>query len=165
MPNLTDTQSILLSAASRRADLSLYPLPEPQARSGGTGKSIAALIKAGFAEEREAGVGQAVSRTDGDIRFGVFATAAGLAAIGIEAQAQYVATDPASDPAPRATKTSLVLDLMRRNDGAIMAELIAATGWLPHTTRAALTGLRKKGHAIERSKRDGQTCCHIGTAA
>ena len=28
------------------------------------------------------------------------------------------------------------------------AELIAATGWLPHTTRAALTGLRKRGYAV-----------------
>ena len=29
-----------------------------------------------------------------------------------------------------------------------LAELIAATGWLPHTTRAALTGLRKRGYAV-----------------
>jgi hypothetical protein len=31
--------------------------------------------------------------------------------------------------------------------------LIAATGWLAHTTRAALTGLRKRGYtvAIDRS--------------
>ena len=27
--------------------------------------------------------------------------------------------------------------------------LTAATGWLPHTARAALTGLKKKGHAVE----------------
>jgi hypothetical protein len=39
-----------------------------------------------------------------------------------------------------------------------MPELIEATGWLPHTTRAALTGLRKKGHAIARGKRDDATC-------
>jgi hypothetical protein len=30
--------------------------------------------------------------------------------------------------------------------------LVAATGWLPHTTRAALTGLRKRGYAIERER-------------
>jgi hypothetical protein len=34
--------------------------------------------------------------------------------------------------------------------------LIAATGWLPHTTRAALTGLRKSGFEIERRQEDGQ---------
>ena len=31
----------------------------------------------------------------------------------------------------------------------------AATGWLPHTTRAALTGLKKKGHADTSTKADG----------
>ena len=30
----------------------------------------------------------------------------------------------------------------------LFAELVAATGWLPHTTRAALTGLRKRGYAV-----------------
>ena len=29
-----------------------------------------------------------------------------------------------------------------------LAKLVAATGWLPHTTRAALTGLRKRGYAV-----------------
>jgi hypothetical protein len=33
--------------------------------------------------------------------------------------------------------------------------MVAATGWLPHTTRAALTGLRKKGYAIDSDKIDG----------
>jgi len=33
-----------------------------------------------------------------------------------------------------------------------MDDLIAATGWLPHTTRAALSRLRKKGITIERSR-------------
>jgi hypothetical protein len=36
--------------------------------------------------------------------------------------------------------------------------MVEATGWLPHTTRAALTGLRKKGYAIQKSKNpDGVT--------
>ena len=34
-----------------------------------------------------------------------------------------------------------------------IAEMVAVTAWQPHTMRAALTGLRKKGHAIERSTR------------
>jgi hypothetical protein len=29
-----------------------------------------------------------------------------------------------------------------------LAELVANTGWLPHTARAALTGLRKRGYAV-----------------
>ena len=33
-------------------------------------------------------------------------------------------------------------------------ELIAATDWLPHTTRAALTGLRKRGYAVTIDRHD-----------
>lgn len=55
------------------------------------------------------------------------------------------------------TKSSLVLDMLRRPDGASLDELVAMTGWLPHTTRAALTGFRKKGHAIDKRKADGVT--------
>ncbi|AUW59019.1 hypothetical protein C1T17_13865 [Sphingobium sp. SCG-1] len=61
-------------------------------------------------------------------------------------------------PAPARTKTSDVLELLRRESGATLDELTAVTGWLPHTTRAALTGLRKKGHAIVRGKRDEVSC-------
>lgn len=45
---------------------------------------------------------------------------------------------------PRTSKASAVLALLQRDDGATFAELIEATGWQPHTTRAALTGLRKE---------------------
>ena len=59
------------------------------------------------------------------------------------------------------TKSSLVLTLMQRDQGATLAELVDATGWQSHTTRAMLTGLRKKGHAIGRRKRDGVTFYHL----
>ena len=54
-----------------------------------------------------------------------------------------------------------MLTLLQRDGGVSLAELIEATGWLPHTTRAMLTGLRKKGHVIERFKRDDATCYRI----
>ena len=44
------------------------------------------------------------------------------------------------------TKIAQVIGLLQQ--GATLAELVAATGWLPHTTRAALTGLRKRGYAV-----------------
>lgn len=47
---------------------------------------------------------------------------------------------PLTRPASRQT---LVIDLLARKEGASLDEMIAATGWLPHTTRAALTGLRQ----------------------
>jgi hypothetical protein len=62
---------------------------------------------------------------------------------------------------PPASKIGMVADLLRRKNGATLAELVAATGWLPHTTRAALTGLRKKGHGIERGSRAGVTTYSI----
>ena len=67
----------------------------------------------------------------------------------------------AAEPAPPSTevivssKVSQVLDLLRRPAGASIEELVAATGWLPHTTRAALTGLRKKGHTLISEKAEG----------
>jgi hypothetical protein len=55
--------------------------------------------------------------------------------------------------APRdGSKLALVIELLRRADGATVADLTQATGWLPHTTRAALTGLRKRGYAVIRER-------------
>lgn len=72
---------------------------------------------------------------------------------------------PAPAPTPkRGTKSDAVIALLQRGEGATLAELIEATGWLAHTTRAALTGLRRKGHVIEKSKRDDATCYRIVAA-
>ncbi len=56
---------------------------------------------------------------------------------------------------PAITKPEIILKLVRRKTGASLDSLQDATGWQPHSIRAALTGLRKKGHVIERSK-DGK---------
>lgn len=73
---------------------------------------------------------------------------------------------PTSAAAPKLpSKTSRVLELLRRPEGVTLAQLADATGWLPHTTRAALTGLRKKGHAIAKDKTDGVTRYTIAAAA
>ena len=57
--------------------------------------------------------------------------------------------------AKKTTKTDNVVALLERKQGATLDELVKATGWLPHSTRAAITGLRQKGHAIERVSVDG----------
>ena len=63
------------------------------------------------------------------------------------------------------TKQARVIALLERDTGATLDELIAATGWLPHTTRAALTGLRQKGFVLYKSKRqDGTTVYRISSA-
>lgn len=61
-------------------------------------------------------------------------------------------TDIRSNSAKKSgSKIEKVIVLMRRKNGASLDEMIKATGWLPHTTRAALSGLRKKGHRIVRT--------------
>ena len=68
-------------------------------------------------------------------------------------------------PRTALSKIGEVVALLNRSEGATIAELVAATGWLPHTTRATLTGLRKKGHVIERNKRDDMTCYRVAVKA
>lgn len=63
------------------------------------------------------------------------------------------------------SKIAAVIALLERPQGATLAEMVEATGWLPHTTRAALTGLKKKGHVITKDKRDDVTCYRIAKAA
>ena len=79
--------------------------------------------------------------------------------------AQSRAEPATAAPIKRPTKQSLVLDLLRGEGGVALVTLVAATGWLPHSARAALTGLRQRGHAIERSKLDGVTRYAITPAA
>jgi hypothetical protein len=174
MPRLSDAQSILLAYAAQRDGGSLLPLPGTLAgKAACAQKSIAALVKRGLAEERETNDVAAACRVDGDLSYGVFVTAAGLAGIGIEADAAddgsgaaatAVAPAPAAKP-PRATKVAGVVALLERDGGATLAELVTATGWLPHTTRAALTGLRKKGHAIVRTSRSGTSSYRVVAGA
>lgn len=53
---------------------------------------------------------------------------------------------------PRAgSKQALVVAMLSKDKGVTLDALIKATGWLPHTTCAAMTGLRKRGFAIERT--------------
>jgi hypothetical protein len=67
------------------------------------------------------------------------------------------AMDPGSirPSAPRSgSKLARVIALLERDHGATIEELIAATGWLAHTARAALTGLRKRGYAVAIDRSD-----------
>lgn len=172
---LTNTQLILLSTAAQRENCSL--LPPPESLSDYTprlAKAVAALIKKKLVLETENATDAAAWRSDGDLRFGAIISEAGRAAIGVESDEApngggrgRTRNDEKEEPrepgsavasARPASKQSKVIHLMRRNEGATLDELVTATGWLPHTTRAALTGLRKKGHLINRNKRGDVTC-------
>ena len=68
---------------------------------------------------------------------------------------------PIPDPIAPVSKIAQVISQLQRSGGATLAELVATTGWLPHTTRAALTGLRKKGYTLNKQRRDGVTVYSI----
>ena len=69
--------------------------------------------------------------------------------------AEAMEPGPAGPSAPRGgSKLARVIGLLERDHGATIEELIAATGWLAHTTRAALTGLRKRGYAVAIDRSD-----------
>jgi hypothetical protein len=79
----------------------------------------------------------------------------------VERPSRGVARGIAKEPAPATiiaprtgTKINHVINMLRQPEGATFGAIIEATGWLPHTTYAALTGLRKRGYSLERSRND-----------
>jgi transcription initiation factor IIE alpha subunit len=51
------------------------------------------------------------------------------------------------------TKSATIIALLNRGKGASIDEICKATKWQKHSTRAFLTGLRKKGLVIIREQR------------
>ena len=63
-----------------------------------------------------------------------------------------------ADPPRASTKRAMLIAMLERTQGAGVAEIGQRLGWLPHTVRAAITGLRHAGREVTRSKNDnGQT--------
>ncbi|MFK4792388.1 DUF3489 domain-containing protein [Sphingobium sp. ZW T5_29] len=173
MIKLTDMQLVLLTTAAARSNGSLLPPAESLGRYGDRiRRSVESLIKRAFAAEISVQDNSRSWREDAGQMFGVSITDAGRTAIGCGEYSEVApkaAEDEKQRPRPSAprdgSKAALLLGLLGREDGATLTELVQATGWLPHTTRAALTGLRKKGHAIAKGKRDEATCYRIQAAA
>ncbi len=181
MTKLSDTQAIILSAAAQREDRIALPLPE-SLRGGAAAKVVGAMIAKGFLQEVDADMrkGEPVWRETGD-GHGVtlVATDAGFAAIGIEPDdantAPAAATDaPTEEPSPgtpnepkaapkartprEGTKQATLIAMLRAPGGVTLDEIVAATGWLSHTARGAMSGAPKKklGLTITSEKVDGR---------
>lgn len=187
-PTLTDTQLVLLSAASRCDD---HLLIRPDTLKGGAAAKVAAaLLRLGLVQEVAVGCDAPAWRTGEDERpFGLRLTPAGLTALGLEppdapepasegngvgkpgaskagSSAVSVGQPTPASPLRPGSKAALLLALLARPEGARLDELTAATGWLPHTARAALTGLRRRGHALTRDKdAQGRSTYRIGGSA
>ena len=160
---LTDTQLVILSNAAQRDDGLILPLPDGLTLAGGAWtKCLQTLIDRGYIEEID-GAPDWQDREEGDPKT-LRITAAGLEALGIgtPATAPERAAPEAKAPA-KGGKTEAILKLMRRKQGATVPALQDATGWQPHSVRAALTGLRKKGIDIVRDKNGkGETIYRAG---
>ncbi|MFJ1292547.1 DUF3489 domain-containing protein [Paracoccus yeei] len=181
MTKLSDTQAIILSAAAQRPEHIALPLPE-SLRGGAAAKVVGAMLAKGFLQEVDADLrkGEPMWRETGD-GHGVtlVATDAGLAAIGIEPEgsdsaptgadaapnaepAPNTATEPDSAPKTRTpregTKQATLIAMLRAPGGATLDEIVAATGWLSHTARGAMSGALKKklGLTITSDKVDGR---------
>ena len=170
---LTELQVALLASGEKREAGSILPLSDQLSdRAKMPTKAITQLLKRGLISETATREDAEAGRTEGNRKYGLMITASGRAAIGGDDTSTFKLDDveqPKLQPTcagytanlPPLTKTKIVIDLLWRDQGATIGELIAATGWLPHTTRAALTGLRKKGHIISKGKRDDATCYTI----
>ena len=164
---LTDTQLIVLSRAAQRED-GAAALSEGMTEKAAQ-KLAATLVRRQLVREIRAKPGMPVwKRSEKGRSHALIITKLGRTAIkaedegesedselGVQASASTdeVASAQSERSTPRqGSKLSIVIDLLARKKGAGIEELTAATGWLPHTTRAALTGLRKRGYAIERER-------------
>ncbi len=70
-------------------------------------------------------------------------------------------TSPPGDAARPEKKSARLLALLQRADGASIEDLSDELGWQQHTTRAALTGLRKKGHEVSKAKEGSVTIYRV----
>ena len=163
MTKLTDTQRVILSAASQRTDRLALPLPK-SLKGGAAHKVVNTLIEKGLLKEVKANrkLGDPVWReNDEGHGLSLIITDAGLTAIGIEVEPQKTKTQKQA-PKPvsterklrEGTKQALVIEMLRRPEGASIAEIVEATSWASHTTRGFLAGALKKklGLSIDSEK-------------
>ncbi len=175
-PRLSDAAMLLLGQAAAREDRLLLP-PPPALRTRGSAlqKVLQALLKAGLVTEAPVAT-EAQSWRSGDDggRIGLVIAAEGFRAIGLPVPAPAASApmsaviparqggSPAAEPAGRTTKQATLIALLSDEAGVSVPTLAATLAWQNHTVRAALTGLRQKGHALARTKdADGTTVYRI----
>ena len=169
MTKLTETQTIVLSAGANRPNNIAMPLPKGLA--GAAAKmAVNKMIERGWLQEVDANLrrSEPLWRETGDGHgTTLVVTDEGLLAIGFEpvvvknviAIRQHAAeVAEATRPIPRAgTKQAMLIAMLQAAEGATMAEIVAATGWLPHTARGVMSGaLGKKLGLSVTSVKEGQ---------
>ena len=177
---LTIAQLLVLATAAKRPNHFILPVPaELRVRGGALRSLLATLLKLKLVDECPVDPAGVAWRTDdAGHSLGLRLTTVGLAAAGIlklSTQApgekagplqtpvadtiQAIPTDATSDVPPiRAPSGKLgqVLQVISTDTGASLSEITALTNWLPHTARAAVTGLRQRGFPIHLVEHDGR---------
>jgi Protein of unknown function (DUF3489) len=174
MTKLSDTQAVILSAASQRDDGAVLPLPEDLKIKGGAVDRVLGSLKAkGLIDHQGAPHGdnppplritrsglEAIGvETEDDASEGATPadTGATSADAGVEApapakkgkpgkgKARVTKTSSDEKPTPRAgTKQAQMIEMLKRPEGATVEQIAAATGWQHHTIRGAISGALKK---------------------
>lgn len=156
MTKLTETQTLILSAGAQRPENIALPLPKGLA--GAAAKmAVTKMIERGWLQEVDANLrrGEPLWRETGDGHgTTLVVTDAGLLAIGIEpvvvktvaAIREHVAKAATSKPPTQraGTKQAQIIAMLQRPEGATIAEIVAATGWMGRTARGAISGVLKK---------------------
>ena len=144
MTNLTDTQRVILSAASQRTDRLALPLPK-SLKGGAAHKVINALIGKGLLREVKANrkLSDPVWREGGEGHgLTLIITDKGLEAMGIAVEspkttartskAKPATAGPREAKTREGTKQAAMIAMLRQPDGATVDEIAAATGWQKH---------------------------------
>jgi hypothetical protein len=122
---LTPSQTLLLTAAANHPQQLLADFP-PNLKGGALIKVMTSLGNESLIQPHSKG-------SSGNTIFSI--TKAGLHAIGIE---------PMSKPKREGSKQSVIVELMKRSEGATLAQMVEATGWQAHTVRGCMAGALKK---------------------
>ncbi len=149
MPKLTDTQLVILSAAARRRDRAVLPLPKSlKVKGGAATKTLEGLRKKSLLEEKPAARNaEAWRETDGGRRMMLVITDAGLQAIGVDADEK---TSKQSTPTKARAKKPR-RRIVQKPITATPRGKKSQTAARPGTKQALLINLlkRKKGATIE----------------
>jgi len=148
---LSETQTTILQAACNRSDGLVFPITA-RIKGGAVGNVCKSLLKRGLIEEIAASDPNVVWRHDEAVGpITLRATPLAYSALGVadpEAKPETAGdAAPAAAPTPerrRGTKQAQLIAMLRAPEGATIAEIVAATGWQPHTVRGAIAGALKK---------------------
>ena len=168
---LSDTQLVILSGAAQHPERAVA-IPE-RIKGGAVQRVVGPLLAKGLVEAVPHRSDLPVYKVEADgSRLALLITDSGLLALGInpepkpeparDAAEPDATTNEAPSPRPRqpraGTKQEMLISMLKRPEGATVPEVVAATGWLPHTVRGAIAGaLRKRlGLVIGSEKVEGR---------